>query len=235
MKKILVADDHQIIIDGIEQILEGNEEYRVTASANDGKEALRLLERQQFDIAILDISMPQLDGIELTKLICERFPHIWVLILTMYNKASLFTEIMTLGHKRSRALSGQLKNEGAGGVADFGIGVILKNKGKEELVKALETICTGKNYYGDEVKDTILNSWAVEKGKPPREPDSFQLTSRERDVLKLIAAGKKTQEMAYTLGVAKSTIETHRRHLISKCGVSRSVDLVRFAIENGYS
>lgn len=229
MIKLLIADDHQIIIDGLLQILEGNKRYKVVATANSGSEVLDILEKETIDIAILDIEMPPPDGVELTRIICEQYPKIYVLILTMYNREAFVSEIMAIGSKRYPNAPALLSTP-----KDFGIGFILKNKGKEELTDALDAISEGKNYYGKEVMDTILSSWTHQQAKPQKEEkEKLSLTRREKEVLKLIAAGKSTPKIAAALFIANSTVETHRRNLISKCGVDNSKELMVFAIKNG--
>ena len=234
--RVMIADDHQLIVDGMCQILEGNARYEVVATANSGGEVMQYLKKEPVDIAVLDIEMPPPDGIELTRLICEEYPDVSVLILTMHNTETFISEVMTLGSNRKRP-------EGsAGDQSQFGIGFILKNKGQEELVDALDALSLGKNFYGKEVMDTILNSWTQTRGRSrqstPEESESLEerlaLTKREKQVLKLIAQGKSGPSVAEELFVANSTIETHRRNLIAKCGVENTKELIRFAIKNGF-
>ncbi len=220
MIKVLIADDHQIIIDGILQILKGNRKYKVVATANSGSEVLDHLDQEEIDIAILDIEMPPPDGIDLSKILRERYPKVNILILTMHNSGAFISEMMQLG--------------AAGQKDGFGIGFVLKNKGKEELIDALDAISQGKNYFGKEATETILEEWMSQKAKPEeKEIKGPSLTKREKEVLKLIAAGKSTPQIAEALFIANSTVETHRRNLISKCEVDNSKELMLYAIKNG--
>ena len=209
MIKVLIADDHTMVIDGLTMLLSEVENIQVVGKAANGLEALKILEEQEVDIAILDVEMPKLNGIETAEQISEKHPHIRVLILSMYNDQSFIKKLIEIG----------------------AYGYILKNKGKEELVDAINSIIDGKKYYGREVVDTLISQ--IEKGKE-KKADNIQLTDREIDVLELIAMGHSTPQIAQKLFIAPSTVETHRRHLIEKTGVPNSKGLIRWAIEKGY-
>lgn len=207
--KILIADDHQIVIDGLKSLIKNEKHIHVVAEAKDGNQVLGILENTIIDIAVLDIEMPNLDGVKTTLKIKEMYPYIKVLILTMYNKAEFIKNIISAGAQ----------------------GYILKNKGKEELVKAINIINSGEEYYGDAVTKTLITDL---KQKEKHEQE-VRLTRREKEVLKLIADGKTTPQISKVLFIAASTVETHRRNLIDKTGVSNSKGLVKFAIQHNYA
>lgn len=209
MKNILIADDHQIVIDGICSILENSTNYRVVATAADGAEAKAILQNQAIDIAILDIEMPEPDGVELTRWIAETKPEVKVLVLTMHNQVMFISEIMAAGAS----------------------GYILKNKGKEELVVALDDISAGQQYYGKEVTAAIVNSWTQTQQTRSTKPQ-LHLTRREKEVLGWIAEGYTTKKIAATMFIEPPTVETHRRNLIDKIGVGNSKELIVWAIKN---
>ncbi len=211
MIRIILADDHQIVLDGLKMLIHEEENIHLVGEAINGKEVISILERESVDIAVLDVEMPVMNGIEASEIIQERFPNTKILILTMYNDQTFIRKLIEIGAS----------------------GYILKNKGKEELVEAIKDIDNGKTYFGREVTNTLISGiQTVVKNKPKKE---IPLTKREVDVVKLIADGMSTPQIADTLFIAHSTVETHRRNLIDKTGVPNSKALIKWAIRNGYS
>lgn len=206
MIKVLIADDHQIVIDGLRSILDMEETVEVVAEASDGMEVLDKLKNETVDIVILDINMPVMDGIETAIKIRELYPNLKVLILTMYNNAEFIKRLNLAG-------------------AD---GFILKNTGREELMSALMAINGGKTYYGQEVTKTLLDSenTSDRSGK-------VQLTKREKEVLKLLADGMTTLEISQRLFISTHTVESHRKNLLSKYQTKNTAGLVKYAFQNG--
>lgn len=207
MTKIIIADDHKIIIEGLTSLVTENDNICIVGTAVNGREALSLLEKNEVDIAVLDIEMPEIDGLDLTKIIKEKFPKTKVLILTMHDEIGFIRKMMEAGVN----------------------GYILKNKGKEELVTAINTLNENKGYFGEDVKNTVMNSM--------RSKDvigEIELTKKEIEVLKLIANGDKASIIAEKLYVSEATVNTHRRNLIAKTGVRNSIELTKFAIKSGY-
>jgi len=202
--KIIIADDHKIVIDGLKSLLIQEPHIKVVGEASNGKEALDLIENTKVDIAVLDISMPEMNGVEATKIIKKEYPEVKILILTMHDGSEFIHELVEIGAN----------------------GYILKNRGTEEFVEALETIANGEEYIKGQVLNTLLK--AVRKPK-----QKVQFTRREKDVLRLIVDEHTTSEISAKLNIANSTVETHRRNLIEKTGVKSSLGLVRYAIENG--
>jgi len=207
--KVVIADDHQIVIDGLKSLLSEEKNIEVIGEALNGKEVLNILEKQDVDMIVLDIEMPLLSGVETTKIIKEKYPNVKVLILSMYNTEKFVHNIIEIG-------------------AD---GYILKNKGKEELVLAIKYISEGDEFFGREVEKT----YRMSQKRKNDESKNVKLTKREIEVLKLIAIGNTTPKISDKLYIAHSTVETHRRNLIEKTGVEGgSKGLVRYALENGY-
>lgn len=207
--KVVIADDHQIVIDGLKSLLNQEESIEIVGEAQNGQEILSILEKTEVDLAVLDIEMPLLSGIETTKIIKEKYSNVKVLILSMYNTEKFVRSVIEIG-------------------AD---GYILKNKGKEELVLAIKYIVNGEEYFGREVEKIFRTS----QRKKDDESKNIKLTKREIEVLKLIAMGKTTPIISEELHIAHSTVETHRRNLIEKTGVNGgSKGLVRYAFEKGY-
>ncbi|MEM9687140.1 MAG: response regulator transcription factor [Bacteroidota bacterium] len=207
MIKIIIADDHEIVLEGLASLVQPKDGIKMVGLAKNGKEVLAILHEKEVDLVVLDIEMPEMDGIETTKVIREQFPHIKILILTMYNEIGFIRKIMETGAQ----------------------GYILKNKGKEELVYAIQAIYDGEEYYGKEVSKTVISSM-----KNTNSVGEVKLTRREIEVLKRIAQGDTTPIISERLHIAHATVETHRRNLIEKTGVRNTKMLVKFAVEHGY-
>lgn len=203
-----MADDHRIVLEGLEALIKTTQDIKVVDLVRDGQQMLNLLAQTPVDIALLDMEMPKMDGLDTTRMIKVKFPQVKVLILTMYNNETFIKEVMEAGAS----------------------GYILKNKGSNELIQAIREIYAGKEYLGDAVKDTLVQSMI---GKQTTSVLT-KLTKRETDVLTLIGQGLTTKQMSKQLEIADSTIETHRRNLIDKLGVSNSKELILYAIKNGY-
>ncbi|NOU17739.1 MAG: response regulator transcription factor [Bacteroidales bacterium] len=210
MINVIIADDHQIVLDGLKSLLEREKDICPVGEALNGFELLALLENKQVDVAVIDIDMPRMNGIETTKEIKKRYPEVRVLILSMYNDNEYIRQLIEIGAS----------------------GYILKNKGKEELVNAIRKIAAGGDYLGDAIIKTLMDE--MKKPKKSLNDNKIPLTKREIEVLKLIAQGCTTPQIADKLCIAHSTVETHRRNLIDKLGVANSKELIRYAIENGY-
>ncbi|KGL59119.1 response regulator transcription factor [Polaribacter sp. Hel1_85] len=207
MINILIADDHEIVVEGLRSLIEAENEISIIGEANNGEQVIPLLENNLVDVAVLDISMPKMDGVDLTLFIKSNYPKVKILILTMHNEIGFIRRVIEAGAH----------------------GYILKNKGKEELVRAIKALHSGNEYLGEEVTKTLFSS--IRNSTVYGE---IQLTKREKEVLKLIANGNTTPKISDALNIAHSTVETYRRNLLEKTGVKNSKGLVKFAIENGY-
>jgi two-component system, NarL family, nitrate/nitrite response regulator NarL len=210
MINVILADDHQIVLDGLKSLLEREKDICSVGEALNGIELLAQLEKKQADVAVVDIDMPLMNGIETTKEIKMLHPQIKVLILSMYNDNEYIKRLIEVGAS----------------------GYILKNKGKEELVNAIRKIAAGGRYLGDDIVKTLMKEMQKQQNKI--NDNTIPLTKRETEVLKLIAEGNSTPQIAHKLCIAHSTVETHRRNLIDKLGVANSKELIRYAIEKGY-
>lgn len=208
MIKVILADDHKIMLEGMLSLLEKSPEINVIGLASDGEQVLALLENHSVDVVILDIEMPKMDGIKTSEEIRKIYPHIKILILSMYNEIGLIRKVMKAGVD----------------------GYILKNMGSDELLSAIEIVNEGGEYFGKDIDKTLRKSLRSDNIE-----GEVKLTKREKDVLKLISEGLTTKKISVSLNIADSTVETHRRNLIEKTGVANSKGLVKFAIEHGYS
>lgn len=219
MINLLIADDHQIFIDGLKSLLENDHQFNVIAEANNGKQVVEHLNNmkngdasipfeKQIHIAILDVNMPEMNGVECTKFISKHFQEVRTLILTMHNRKEFIVELIAAGAS----------------------GYLLKNCSKQQLVEALLTIDKGKDYFSHEITETVISSLKMIK-KGDIHP-VVELSNREIEVLQLIAKEFTTKEIAVKLFISENTVETHRRNLISKLNVRNTAGLVRYAVEN---
>ena len=210
MIKVLIVEDHQILADGIKSLLVHQEGIQVIGDAPDGKLAIEFLEEHEVDVALVDIEMPVLNGLDLTKKIKEVYSDTKVIILSMHKKAQYINAAIEFG-------------------AD---GYILKdNADKDEIVGAIKEVAKGGMHFGSEVVNIQFKS---QREKLKWEKERVTLTKREKEVLNLVADGLTTEEISKRLFIATSTVDTHRKHLIEKMGVANSIQLVRKAGEEGY-
>ena len=217
----ILADDHQVVLQGLEVLLGKEKDIRVVAKCINGLEVIDHLKTHQesepVHVAVLDINMPQMNGVETAVRIKEEFPEVSVLVLTYYNEIEVIEEIFDAGAS----------------------GYVLKEKNAEELVSAIREVASGRRFYSREVMNTVVDQMASPRKKKPRttslsdEKQEVILTRREKDVLRLIAHGHTTNNIAEELFIAPTTVETHRKNLLYKLEVSNSLALVRYAIENG--
>ncbi len=205
--RILMVDDHQMFIDGIKALLRNETKFKIIAEALSGNKALEIMENEHFDVMISDISMPEMTGVELTKIVKNKFPHVKVLVLTMYNNQEVVEEIMMSEAE----------------------GYILKNTGKAELVNALETISNDGTFYSREVLTNFMHK--VRKEKKIKQ-EYVELSDRELEVLKLICEEYSSEQIAEKLFISRRTVDTHRIHIYEKTGCKTIVSLIKFAIRN---
>lgn len=209
--KILIADDHKIVRDGIISLLSGEKEFSIVNVANNGNEVLTILKKETIDIIIMDISMPEMNGIECTLKIKQLYPDVQVLILSMYNEEQYVKEVFSSGAS----------------------GYILKNAGKEVLINAIKAIISGKPYYGSEITQTYIDSLNKPDSNSNEAVDIINyLTSREIEILKLIVNEYSNQEIAEKLFVSIRTVDAHRRNLLNKVDAKNTAGLVKFALSN---
>ena len=209
---IALADDHVLLRDGIKRIIEESPDLRVVAEASDGLELLRVLKQHDVDMVLLDISMPGLRGIEAVREVKISFPSIKGLILTMHKKKEYIRHAFSAG-------------------AD---GYLLKEATGDELFDAISTIRNGENYVSNAFsKELIIELLQLYRTGGKLETEV--LTTREREVLKLIAEGKSSKEIADLLFISIYTVNNHRAKIIKKLGMKKTADLVRYAIRKGYA
>jgi DNA-binding NarL/FixJ family response regulator len=207
--KIALADDHKIVRDGIKTMLESQPEIDVVVEASNGNEILEKLNDKLVDLVIMDISMPEKDGIQATKEIKEKHPNIKVLALTMSNDDLHIRQMIQAGAS----------------------GYIMKNAGRKDLKDAIETIMKGKHYFSDEATQSIMMDLVKGKGKSTT-MDAVHITDRELEILELIVQEYTNQEIAEKLFISSRTVDAHRRNLLQKTGARNTAGLVKYAFQH---
>ncbi len=208
--RILIADDHKIVRDGLKALLESEGDFEVIGEAGTGQDAIRLIRKLEPDVAVVDIGMPELNGIEVTRKMVSAQPQLKVVALTM--------------HADRRFVAGMLH---AGAAA-----YVLKEAAFEELINAIRSVISGQTYLSRAITDVVVDDYRklIEAGE---DGGLQQLSPREREVLQLLAEGKKTAQIADLLHVSVKTVETHRTNTMKKLGLNNIADLTRFAIKEG--
>ncbi len=209
--KLLLGDDHTLMRQGLRKILEENAGWHVVAEAGNGRDAVRDMLALQPDVAVLDIGMPLLNGIEATRQIVRRIPLARVLILSMHADQAYVTQAVQAGAR----------------------GYILKDSAGADLVQAVGALATGKSYFSPAVAQLMLDDYArrlTDRGVSDRY-DS--LSEREREVFQLVAEGRSSKEIADLLSVSPATIETHRTHVLQKLGLRNTAEVVLYAVRRG--
>lgn len=215
--QILLADDHEVVRKGLRALLESHPGWKVIAEATDGREAVEKARDMHPDVAIVDIGMPSLNGLEATRQIVKKAPRTRVLVLTMHDTNPLIQQVVKAGAR----------------------GYVLKSDVASDLVSAVDALCRDQTFFTSKVSQIILDRYvgkpAGAEGVPGTEsvPDSDSpLTPREREVVQLLAEGKSSKEVAAVLGISVKTAETHRINLMRKLDCHSVAEVVRYAVRN---
>ncbi|HET7600078.1 MAG TPA: response regulator transcription factor [Gemmatimonadales bacterium] len=209
--RVLVADDHAVVREGIRHVLERETGFDVVAEAASGTEALALAEQHRPDVAVLDISMPGLTGLELATRLRQTLPETRVLILSMHDNTEYVLEAVRAGAH----------------------GYLLKDTAATELRRALRAVRGGEAFFSPPVARRLTEAIRGELDRAKRTGDLGALTGREREVLRGIAQGRTNKEIAAELGISHRTVETHRESLMRKLGIRTVAGLTKFALEAG--
>lgn len=212
MTKVLIADDHAMFADGIASILKAESDIEVVGQCLDGPSVIEFLKKGEADILLLDVNLPGMSGIDVCKKVVTDYNATKVLAISMFNEESFVTEIL---------------NNGA-------MGYILKNTGREELLKAIKTILSGTSYFSKDVTETIMKGLMNHRKGSSQESRKVipKVSRREKEVLDLIIKEHTTQEIANQLFISLKTVESHRSNLLAKCNARNTAGLVRIAMEN---
>lgn len=207
--RIIIADDHRLLRAGLKSMLE-KKGFQVVAEADDGRNAARLIAKLKPDAVIADITMPGCNGIEFARQIHHSCPQVKVLIVTMHNETRFIMESFAAGAS----------------------GYLLKDSGYEEINTALNAVLAGHKYVGPDVAEVVVGK-AVAHWLSESQSQLPRISSRERDVLQLVAEGKSTREIAATLYVSVKTVETHRRQIMDRLNLPNIAQLTKFAVREG--
>jgi DNA-binding NarL/FixJ family response regulator len=207
--RILIADDHEIVRHGIRALIESHPGWEVCAEAVDGREAVEKTVELRPDLALIDVSMPNLNGLDAARQILQTLPHTCVLILTMHESEQIVREVLEVGAR----------------------GFLLKSDAARDLVSAIQALQRRTTFFTSSVAEMVLNGFLDRNGDTPK-PFKDRLTPREREVVQLLAEGKTSKEVAVVLNLSVKTAETHRTNVMRKLDLHSVADLVRYAVRN---
>ncbi|MCZ2146898.1 MAG: response regulator transcription factor [Bryobacterales bacterium] len=206
--RILVADDHGVVRKGLRFLLERQDDMEIVAEAADGREAVRLAEEFNPKVVVMDIGMPQLNGIEAAAQIVKRNPDTAVIILSMHAEDSYLVRALTSGVK----------------------GYLLKGTADEDLTRAVRAVAQGKSFFSPTIAQMLAEDYTRHLQRKGLQDSYDLLTEREREVLQLLAEGKSNKDVASLLNVSPYTVETHRTHIMQKIGVHNTAEIVLYAV-----
>jgi two-component system, NarL family, response regulator NreC len=206
--KILIADDHGIVRKGLRLQLEQRAEFQVVGEASDGRDAVKAAEELNPDVVIMDIAMPNLNGIEATTQIVKKNPRIGVIMLSMHSDETYLTRTLAAGAK----------------------GYLLKDNADVDLYRAIEVVAQGKPFFSPAIANTLLEDYMRQLQQKGLQDSYDLLTDREKEILQLLAEGKSNKEVATILDLATATVETHRTRLMQKLDLHSSADIVLYAV-----
>jgi two-component system response regulator NreC len=209
--KILLADDHEIVREGLRSLLEKQEGMEVIGEAEDGRKTIELVRELVPDIVIMDLSMPNLNGIDATRQLVKEFPGIKIVVLSMYGDKYLVEEMFLAG----------------------ATAYLLKDRAFKELVEAIDNALDKRIYLGAEITGVVVKDLMDHLSLASDRSSESTLTLREREILQFIAEGKNTKEIAFVLNISVKTVETHRQHIMKKLDIDNVAGLTKYAIRHG--
>ena len=208
--RILLADDHKITRQGLRSLLDKEFDMEVVAEAEQGRTAVRLVRELSPQVVIMDVTMPDLNGVEAARQIVSEFPDVKIIALSMHSDSLFVTEMLRSGAS----------------------GYLLKDCAFEELARAIRTVVAGRTYLSPSISGVVVDDYLHRLSKADL-PGSEVLTDREREVLQLLAEGKSTKQIALKLHISVKTVETHRRQIMNKLDIHTVAELTKYAIRKG--
>ncbi len=208
---VFLADDHAVVRDGLRVLLEAEKDIQVIGDASNGREALRHIKRNSIDIVVMDIAMPELNGIAATEQICAASPKTRVIILSMYATTEHIYRAVQAGAR----------------------GYLLKESAGQEVVQAIRTVNQGNRYFSRRISDMVIDDYMLLRESTTKQSPIELLSSRELEVMQMVADGKSSAEIAEVLYISPKTVETYRSRIMSKLGIRDITGLVKFAIQHG--
>jgi len=209
--RILLADDHPVLRDGLRALLEREADMSIVAEAADGRETVRLAEEQSPDVVIMDLAMPIMNGIEATRRIVAKSPHTAVVILSMHQDESYVLGSLNAGAK----------------------GYLLKDSMRREVIEAVRAVSQGRSFLTRKVSAMLREDYIGQLRRRGLEDSYELLTDREREILQLIAEGRANKEVASLLNISLTTVETHRTHILQKLDLHSVPELILYAVRKG--
>ena len=206
--RVFLVDDHTVVRQGLRRILESDEEIEIVGEAGDGRTAIDLVQKLRPHVVVMDVAMPELNGIEATRQILKRVEGAKVLVLSMHGDDVYVRQALKAGAR----------------------GYLLKDSEDLDLIKAVKAIRGGGSFFSPPVSKVVLSGYLGDKIEGDVEDSVARLTDREREVLQLIAEGKTNKEVAHALSVSINTVETHRKHIMEKLDLHNTAEIVRFAV-----
>ncbi|AJE02936.1 LuxR family transcriptional regulator [Geobacter pickeringii] len=210
MMRIMIVDDHQIVRHGMRHLLESQSDMEVVAEADSGQSALRRAREHQPDVILMDISMPDMNGIEVTRRIIASLPDVRVLVLSMHSNRRFVTEALAAG----------------------ATGYLLKDCAFDELIGAIRCVAAGETYLSPKIAGHVVRGF-LDQRTVAAAATHPTLSVREREVLQLIAEGKNVKEVAFLLEISTKTVETHRMQIMKKLDIRNVAQLTKYAIREG--
>jgi len=208
---ILIADDHDVVRRGMKSLLQAHPGWEVTAEAANGREAIELARKLKPNVAVLDVTMPEVGGLDATRQILKSVPRVEILILTMHDSEELVREVLNAGAR----------------------GYVLKTDTGRDLVRAVEAVSEHKPFFTSKISEIVLDGFLKRDREPgPVKVRTSALTSRELEVIHLLADGKSNKEVAVALGISTKTAEAHRINIMRKLSLHSIAEVVRYAIRN---
>jgi DNA-binding NarL/FixJ family response regulator len=210
--RVVFADDHEVVRTGLRTLFEETEECLLVGEAGDGEQAIQLIARKKPDVAILDISMPKINGLEVARIVKEKHPEVRVLILTMYEDEGYVKEMVRAG-------------------AD---GYVVKNADKKEIITAVRMVASGERFFSPTISKLMIEGFIKKASTGDTKSDSdIRLTKREIEILSFVAEGLTSREIADKLFLSLNTINTHRTNIMKKLNIHDTAGLVKYALQNG--
>jgi len=209
--RILLSDDHNILRDGMRLLLERQPGFVVVGEASDGRETLDLAQNHLPDVVVMDIAMPNMNGIEATRRITEKHPRMGVVILSMHYDESYVIRSLKAG---ARAY-------------------LLKDAMKSELISAIHAVAEGRSFFSPKISRILQEDYVQALGRKGADDSYELLTSREREILQLVAEGKTNKEIAGTLNLSLYTVDTHRTHILQKLNLHSVPEVILYAVRKG--